>query len=61
MTKRIPEQKARTYFEQIPLEIVKKIAVTTIAKKQKTGTGEVTREPPSRKTEPYSIGAHRYM
>jgi len=26
---------------------------------QKKGNGQVTREPSSRKTEPYSVGAHR--
>jgi hypothetical protein len=62
MTKRILERhKSRTHFEQIPLEVVRKIAVTTISKKQKTATGKVGREPASTKTEPYSMGAHRYL
>jgi hypothetical protein len=61
MTKRIPQQpKPRTHFEQIPLEIVRKVTVRDLSKKHKTGTGNVIREPAARKTEPYSMGAHRW-
>ncbi len=43
------ETKGKTHFEQIPVEIVKTIV-----------DPKVTREPPSSKTEPYSIRPHAY-
>ena len=51
--------KPRTYFEQVPLDVVKKVAVRDLLKRPKVGPRPVTREPASRKTEPYSVGAHR--
>ena len=60
MTKRISGRpKARTYFEQIPLDAVKKVTVQDVLKKRKTTTRDVMREPSSKKTEPYSMSAHR--
>ena len=60
MTKRIPERPMpRTFFEQVPLEVVKQVAVHNVSKKHKPGNGKVSREPAARKTEPYSVGAHR--
>jgi hypothetical protein len=60
MTKRIPQEPAtRTHFEQVPLDIVRKVTERDLSPKQKKGNGQVTREPSSRKTEPYSVGAHR--
>jgi hypothetical protein len=59
MTKRItPRPKPRTHFEQIPLDVVRKVAERDLSKKHKTGDGKVIREPAARKTEPYSMGAH---
>jgi hypothetical protein len=55
MTKHIPQRpKPRTHFEQVPLDVVKKVTVRDLSKKHK-----VIREPAARKTEPYSMGAHR--
>jgi hypothetical protein len=60
MTKRISERpKTPTYFEQVPLDVVKKVAVRDLSKKGKTGTRDLMREPASRKTEPYSMSADR--
>lgn len=61
MTKRVPERpKPRTHFEQIPLEVVRKVVLRDISKKPKTGA-RVLREPAATKTEPYSMGAHHYL
>jgi hypothetical protein len=40
---------SRTHFEQVPLEVVKKIAEQDVSKDKKTGTARVGAEPPSRK------------
>ena len=62
MTKRVSERrKPRTYFEQIPVDAVKKVRVPDLSKKRKTDKGDVMRESASRKTEPYSMRAHRYV
>jgi hypothetical protein len=47
----------KTHFEQVPVEVVKKIAKQEIekAKKKVIGIDDVGRPMPSRKTEPYSI------
>ena len=42
-------RKSGTYFEQIPLEVVKKIAGEDVFKRDKPGTGTVIVEPASRK------------
>lgn len=51
MTKRNDAtRKPQTHFEQIPLEVVKKIAEEDVSKdKKKPETGKVSVEPPSRK------------
>ena len=60
MTKRVSEPpKPRTYFEQIPVDAVKKVRVPDLSKKRNTDKGAVMRESASRKTGPYSMGAHR--
>jgi len=41
------------------VEVVKKAAIEKVSKKHKAGNGKVVREPSARKTEPYSVGAHR--
>jgi len=47
---------ARTHFQQIPVEVVKKIAVVDGPKKKKAAViRNVVVEPPARKTEPYSM------
>jgi hypothetical protein len=43
---------ARTHFEQIPLEVVKRIAETDLSKNEKTGPDNLIAEPVSRKKEP---------
>lgn len=43
-----------THFEQIPVEVVKKITLEREQKKT-TVTKPVAVEPPARKTEPYSM------
>jgi hypothetical protein len=58
MTKLNPgPPKRETHFEQVPVELVKRVAVPELSKKRRPG--ELVREPSGRKTEPYSIGAHR--
>jgi len=49
------KRKARTHFEQIPVEVVKTIAVEKGPAKETTKTKNLVAEPPSRKTEPYSV------
>jgi len=44
------KRKSGTHFEQVPLEVVKKIAD---AKKEKAGRDNVIVEPAFKKTEPY--------
>ena len=47
------KRKPRTNFEQVPLEVVKKIADGEASKTEKAGRGNVVVEPASKKTEPY--------
>lgn len=49
------KRNAPTHYEQIPVAVVKKIALEKERKKNTTETGTVTTEPPERKTEPYSM------
>ncbi len=46
-----------THFQQIPVEVVKKIAEVDDPKEQKTEAGNLFFEPPSSKVEPYSVRA----
>jgi hypothetical protein len=55
MKARSATRKPRTYFEQIPVKVVKKIVLARDRKKETTGTANVIVEPPARKTEPYSM------
>ncbi len=48
--------KAKTHFEQIPVEIVKKIADEVVTEK-KIRSDNVTIDTPATKTEPYSASA----
>jgi hypothetical protein len=45
-------QKSRTHFEQIPLEIVKTITAGEVPEEQKTGTDNLVFEPVSKRTKP---------
>jgi hypothetical protein len=45
------EGNSRTHFEQIPLEVVKRIAEADVSKDEKAGTDNVIVEPVSRKSE----------
>jgi hypothetical protein len=49
------KRNARTHFEQIPVEVVKKIAVEKGPEKEATKPKNGVAELPSRKTEPYSM------
>jgi len=49
--KKKPDQNSRTHFEQIPLEIVKKIADADVSKDEEAGT-DITVEPVTGKSEP---------
>ena len=42
-------QKSKTHFEQVPLEVVKKIADQRVSKDNETGTARVRAEPTARK------------
>jgi hypothetical protein len=46
-----------THFEQIPIEVVKKIAEVDAPKERKTEPENLFFEPPSSKVEPYSVRA----
>jgi hypothetical protein len=42
-------RKSQTHFEQVPVEVVKKIAEQDVSTGKKAGTGRVGAEPTSRK------------
>jgi hypothetical protein len=42
-------RKSHTHFEQVPIEVVKKIAEPDVSKDKKAGTAHVAVEPTSRK------------
>lgn len=42
-------RKSRTHFEQVPIEVVKKIAEQDVSKDKKAGTARVGTEPTSSK------------
>jgi glucose/arabinose dehydrogenase len=48
--------KGKTNFEQVPVEVVKKITEADLPIKKKINNHIVTVENPAKKTEPYSIG-----
>jgi len=47
-------KKPSTHFDQIPIEVVKKIADQDAPKKENGGRANLIVEPASSKTEPYS-------
>ena len=55
MKKHPTDQKAQTHFEQVPVHVAKRIAYKEAAKMDKPGSGNVSIEPASKKTEPYSM------
>jgi hypothetical protein len=52
--------KPGTHFDQIPIEVVKKIADRDTPKKDNSGRDNVIVEPASSKTEPYSMGPESF-
>jgi hypothetical protein len=46
---------SKTRFEQVPLEVVKKILEKQTDGKQKESSKDVIFEPPAKKTEPYTL------
>ncbi|OFW03537.1 MAG: hypothetical protein A3H96_20060 [Acidobacteria bacterium RIFCSPLOWO2_02_FULL_67_36] len=50
-------RKSQTYFDQIPLEVVKKMAEADVAKDDKTGPDNVSLEPASGKRAPDGVPA----
>ena len=55
MKKKSVKRRALTHFEQIPVAIVKKIALEKPPLKTPTRPSNVVAEPTARKTEPYSM------
>jgi len=55
MKRKSVKRQAVTHFEQIPVEIVKKITLEKTSLKKPTGSSNVVVEPTVRKTEPYSM------
>jgi hypothetical protein len=55
MKKKAVKPQALTHFEQIPVEIVKKITLEKPSPKKPTGPRNVVAEPTAQKTEPYSM------
>jgi hypothetical protein len=49
------KRKSRTHFEQVPLEVVKKVLGGEALKTDKAGTNALTVETAPRKTRPYSL------
>jgi hypothetical protein len=54
--KKKPERNSRTHFEQIPLEVVKKIVEADVSRDEKAGT-DIIVEPVSEKSEPNRVPA----
>jgi hypothetical protein len=50
-------RKSRTHFEQIPVEVVKKIAEADVPNDEKAGTDDVSIAPASRKSTRKSVPA----
>jgi hypothetical protein len=48
-------RKPKTHFEQIPVEVAKKIAEVEVLKKKESTKDDVIVQTPASKTEPYSI------
>ena len=55
MKRKSVKPRALTHFEQIPVAIVKKIAIEKPSLKKPTGPSNVVAEPTATKTEPYSM------
>ena len=55
MKKKLVKRHAPTHFEQIPVEIVKKIILDKPSLKKPTGPSNMVAEPTAKKTEPYSM------
>jgi hypothetical protein len=55
MKRKSVKRRAATHFEQIPVEIVKRIVPEKSSLKKPTGPRNVVAESPARKTEPYSM------
>jgi hypothetical protein len=53
-------RKVKTHFEQIPIEIVKKIAEQEESDQKEIKSPTVVVETPATKTEPYSISSFVY-
>jgi hypothetical protein len=53
-------RKAKTYFEQIPIETVKKIAEAEESDKKEIENPNVIVETPATKTEPYGVTGVMY-
>jgi hypothetical protein len=49
------EQNSRTHFEQIPLEVVKRIVKVDVSRDEKAGTDNMIVERVSRKSEPNRV------
>jgi hypothetical protein len=49
------KRKPETHFEQVPVEVVKKIAELEGSKKKTSGTANLVFEQMTTKTEPYSM------
>lgn len=53
-------RKVKTHFEQIPIEIVKKIAEEEESDEKEIKSPNVVVETPATKTEPYSVSSFMY-
>ena len=53
-------RKVKTHFEQIPIEIVKKIAEQEESEEKEIKSANVVVETPATKTEPYSVSSFMY-
>jgi hypothetical protein len=49
MAKSNAKRKSQTHFEQVPIEVVKRIAEQDVSKDKRAGTARVSAEPTSRK------------
>ena len=48
-------RKSRTHFEQVPIDVVKRVAEEDVSREENTATDKVIREPASGKSRPPSM------
>jgi hypothetical protein len=50
-------RKARTHFEQVPIDVVKRVAEADVSREENAGSDKVIRQPAPGKSQPPSVPA----